>query len=438
MKKENWAAIALMMATVLAVGCSSSSDEDDPQPVIDPVDLPTTLELTRAEQEMVNSSNDFAFNLFRMAQDEKESQILSPISITYALGMLNNGAAGETQQQINKVLGFGETGARGINDFCYKMLNWASTSDPQTKVMIANNIYFNTDWKTKYGHPNMELFPSFVSTAKAFYDAEPESRSFSDGKTRDVINQWASDHTEGMIEEVLKEDELKPHFISYLLNAIYFKGTWRYPFDKNMTINEEFIHAGSTKELMIKPMMHQQAWLEYAETETFQVLRLPYGEILDCGLYPQSSFRMTILLPKAKTNALPEVPTAEIWQQLKQMTCVNVDVKLPRFESDTNIDLKPIMKKLGMIKAFDEDFAEFPYFCIDPPEHIWIALMKQVAKIKLDEEGTEAAAVTVIGVDGKDGCTPDIVRFHANHPFLYVISEQQTGAIFFIGQYTGY
>ena len=430
MKKMNWTAIALMMATAVTIGCTSSSDEDVPQPVIDPVEPPTTLELTRAEQEMVNSSNDFAFNLFRMAQDEKVSQILSPLSITYALGMLNNGAAGETQEQINKVLGFGVIGASGINEFCYKMLQRASTLDEKTKVMIANNIYFNTDWNTKYNHPNMELIPSFVLTAKAFYDAEPESRGFSDGKTRDVINQWASDHTEGMIKEVLKEEEFVPHYISYLLNAIYFKGTWQHQFDKNMTIDEEFNHAGSTKELMMKPMMHQLTYFDYTETETLQALRLPYGN---------GSFQMTVLLPKANTNAVPQVPTAELWQKVQQqMRPVEVDVKLPRFESDTDIDLIPIMEKLGMIKAFDEHLAEFPYLCIDPPEHIWIAMMKQVAKIKLDEEGTEAAAVTVVGVDGKDGYNPDIVTFHSNHPFLYVISETTTGAIFFIGQYTGY
>ena len=128
MKRKNvWAAIALtMMATVVA-GCSkddsnadNSSIEPQPEPVVTPVELPTSMELTRAELEMVNSSNEFAFNLFRTAQDEKESQILSPISITYALGMLNNGAAGETQAQINKVLGFGDTGADGINAFCLR------------------------------------------------------------------------------------------------------------------------------------------------------------------------------------------------------------------------------------------------------------------------------------------------------------------------------
>lgn len=420
MKKMNWTAIALMMATTVTIGCTSSSDEDVPQPVICPVEPPTTLELTRAEQKMVTSSNDFAFNLFRMAQDEKASQILSPLSITYALGMLNNGAAGETQEQINKVLGFGETGASGINEFCYKMLKRASTLDDKTKVIISNNIYVNTDW-------GCDLFPAFVSTAKAFYDAEPESRSFTDGKTLDVINQWASDHTEGMIKKVLSEDEFNPSSISYLLNAIYFKGMWAEKFDKNNTKDEEFIHAGTTKELTIKPMMWQMSTFDYAENDTYQALSLPYGN---------GSFQMTVLLPKANMNSVPQVPTAEAWRQIQQqMRPATVNVKLPRFESNTDINLVPIMKKLGMIRAFDSDLAEFPHFC---PVTSYIGLMKQVAKIKLDEEGTEASAVTVIGVDNAAGPLSSVMTFHANHPFLYVISETTTGAIFFIGQYTGY
>jgi serpin B len=146
---------------------------------------------------------------------------------------------------------------------------------------------------------------------------------------------------------------------------------------------------------------------------------------------------MTVLLPKKKTNALPKVPTAEVWQQLnEQMDSTLVDVSLPRFETDTDIDLKPIMTKLGMPDAFNPFKADFRNFC---NTEVYIELMKQVAKIKVDEEGTEAAAVTVIGfVDTSIGPEPQYVTFHANHPFLYVISEQQTGAVLFIGQYTGY
>lgn len=431
MKKKNWAAIALMMVTSMTVGCSSSSDEDNPKPVICPVEPPTTLELTRTEQEMVSSSNDFTFDLFRKARDEVKSQILSPISITYALGMLNNGAAGETQQQINKVLGFSETGADGINEFCYKMLQKASTLDDQTKVLIGNTIYLNKD-------KGYDLLPAFVAKANAFYDAEPESRSFSDGKTRDVINKWGSDHTMGMIKETLREDEFDEEAVSYLLNAIYFKGAWAQNFDKNVTTDEAFEHAGTTKELILRPMMRQTAEFDYTETEAFQALRLPYGN---------GAYQMTVLLPRNikdidikkgdDINKVLQSLTAESWQQIQQqMSPAIVDLKLPRFESETDINLIPIMQKLGMTKAFDPD-AEFQYFCTFP--QIYIELMKQVAKIKLDEEGTEAAVVTVIGMkDGVAGpCDPKYVTFHANHPFLYVISEKETGTIFFIGQYTG-
>ena len=422
MKKSMKGAIAFaMMAMTVVTGCSSDSDSQEPTVNIDPVEPPSSFELTRAEQEMVNESNDFAFNLFREVQDGVKSQIVSPISITYALGMLNNGAAGETQAQINKVLGFGDTGADGINAFCYKMLNMASTLDPLTKVMIANTIYMNKGY---------ELQTEFVKKANTFYNAEPETRDFYDGKTMGVINQWGSDHTEGRIKEVLKMDEFDPDAVSYLLNAIYFKGSWKKKFDKALTMKEAFIHAGETEEMTytLADMMHQMTNFEYAETDDCQALRLPYGN---------GSFQMTVLLPKGKTNALPKVPTAEEWQQLnEQMDSTLVDVWLPRFETSTDIDLKPIMQKLGMPDAFDRVKANFSRFC---NVEVYISLMKQVAKVKLDEEGTEAAAVTVIGVNEKAaGPGPEYVTFRANHPFLYVISEKQTGAVLFIGQYTGY
>ena len=419
MKANSWAAIALTLMVTTTVGCSSDSESPKPEPVICPVVTPTELELTSAEQQMVGSSNDFAFNLFREVQDEVKSQIVSPVSITYALGMLNNGAAGETQKQINSVLGFADTGSDGINAFCYKMLQRAATLDPLTKVLIANIIYMNKPY---------ELQTEFVQRAKTFYDAEPETRDFHDGKTRDVINKWGSDHTEGMIEEVLKEGEFDYDAVSYLLNAIYFKGSWKKKFDKAQTMKEPFDHAGITKEMTYADMMHQTTNFEYAETDDCQALRLPYGN---------GSFQMTVLLPKAKTNALPKVPTAEVWQQLnEQMDSTLVNVSLPRFETDTDIDLKPIMTKLGMPDAFNPFKADFRNFC---NTEVYIELMKQVAKIKVDEEGTEAAAVTVIGVVMTSiEPEPQYVTFHANHPFLYVISEQQTGAVLFIGKYTGY
>ena len=371
-------------------------------------EAPKEIELAEGEQELINNNNDFAFNLFRKARGEK-SKILSPLSITFALGMLNNGADGQTLKEINQTLGFGEAGADAINAFCQKMLKESNTLDEKTKALIANTIFVNEGC-------GYRLQEGFIDKANTFYDAQPQNRDFADGETMDVINQWASDHTMGMIPEVLKEDSFNPDAVSYLLNALYFKGIWSSPFKKDETQDEPF---GGGDEV---PMMHQfKEELLYTENDLYQAVRLPYGN---------GAYRMDIFLPREDKTVgeVLETLSGSNWQPEYENT--DVDLKLPRFETDTNQDLVGVMASLGMPKAFSID-AEFPYFCNGDP---YISQMFQVAKIKLDEEGTEAAAVTVIEMTES---VPQRADFHANRPFLYIISEQSTGAIFFIGQYTG-
>ena len=369
---------------------------------------PKEIELAEGEQELINSNNDFAFNLFRKARGDK-SKILSPLSITFALGMLNNGADGETLKQINQTLGFGDAGADAINVFCQKMLKESNTLDEKTKALIANTIFVNEGC-------GYHLQEGFVDKVNTYYDAQPQNRDFYDGETMDVINQWASDHTMGMIPEVLKEDSFNPDAVSYLLNALYFKGIWSSPFKKEETQDESF---GGGDEV---PMMHQfKEGLLYTENDLYQAVRLPYGN---------GAYRMDVFLPREDKTVgeVLETLSGSNWQPEYENT--DVDLKLPRFETDTNQDLVGVMAGLGMPKAFSID-AEFPYFCNGDP---YISQMFQVAKIKLDEEGTEAAAVTVIEMTES---IPQRADFHANRPFLYIISEQSTGVIFFIGQYTG-
>lgn len=404
-----WRVLPMVGVACMMAGCDDSENNVSPEE-----NERKSVSLTRSEQELVTANNDFAFNLFRVA-DAQNSTILSPISITYALGMLNNGAAGETQAQINKVLGFGETGAEGINAFCKKMLTEAPNLDKSTKVLISNTIYMNKGY---------ELKPLFVSKANDCYHAEPETRNFADGKTLDVINQWASDHTEKMIEKVLDKDSFDPSAISYLLNAIYFKGAWTEKFDKENTRDEAFkMETGEEKQL---PIMHQEQEFYYAEDDDCQVLRLPYGN---------KAYSMTILLPKEGKTVRDLVKTLnkDTWERYQRIGSAIVDVKLPRFESNTDLTLDKIMATLGMPNAFNPNLAEFPEFCNVPT---YIDMMKQVARIKVNEEGTEAAAVTVIFVKLANAA-PRRASFHATRPFLYIISEQSTGAIFFIGQFMG-
>ncbi len=373
-------------------------------------DAPKEIELAEGERKLIESNNDFAFNLFRKARIDT-SCVLSPLSITYALGMLNNGADGQTLKEINQTLGFGEAGADAINAFCQKMLKEANTLDPGTKALIANTIFVNEGL-------GYRLQEGFIDKANTYYSAEPQNRDFNDGETMDVINQWANDHTEGMIPEVLNEDSFHPDVVSYLLNALYFKGMWSNPFRKDMTRNESF---GGGEEV---PMMHKMGEeFQYTENDLYQAIRLPYGN---------GAYQMTVFLPREDKTVgeVLETLNGSNWQFDSLPT--EVDLKLPRFETDTYQPLVKEMSELGMPTAFTL-LADFPWFCNTP---VYISNMFQVAKIKLDEEGTEAAAVTVIEIDSY--AEPDEPkRFHANRPFLYIISEQSTGAIFFIGQYTG-
>ena len=375
---------------------------------------PKYIELTQDEKQLVEQNNDFAFDLFRKARGEA-NLILSPLSITYALGMLNNGAAGQTQQEIGQVLGFNDVSAQ--NEFCQKMkLELAGTGwyDPTTKLNLSNTMFVNNGM-------GWQLKPDFAQTCSQYYMANPQARDFADGQTRNVINQWASDHTAGMIKEVLSEREFNPQAVSYLLNAIYFKGIWSDPFKVEDTRDEPFNGGASV------PMMHKYELMTYAENELCQSVWLPYGN---------GSYQMQILLPlEGKTLAeLVESLDGKNWRMYSR-SC-DVDLKLPRFDTSSNIDLNTIMSDLGMPTAFSPYEADFSDLVVDMQgENLFIELMKQVAKIEVNEQGTEAAAVTVIG-EAATGI-PERVSFHADRPFLYIISEQSTGIILFMGQYTG-
>ena len=410
--------------TLLFAGCDSDNSQyptgsDGPINSDIVLELPSSMELTPAELKLVNCSNGFTFDLFSKLCETKgnSSVVSSPLSVTYALGMLNNGAKGNTQKQINDALGFGDSGADSINAFCYKLINTAPVLDSLTKILLANTIFVNK---------NETLKELFVRKANLYYKADAKSRDFSDANTLNEINQWASDNTEQLIQKVLKEDEYSPLAVSYLLNAIYFKGTWAYKFDKNKTVDESFFLAGGQGSVKSIPMMQMTSIFDYAQNDEYEALCLPYGN---------GSFRMTILLPVISQGQngydVPTVPSLETWNQLNQsMRKTDYTVKLPRFETDSEANLIPIMESLGMTDAFESGTADFSDFC-ETADGVYINLLKQVAKIKVDEEGSEAAAVTVIGI------WKSYTTFNANRPFIYVISDTVTGSIFFIGRYTG-
>ena len=375
---------------------------------------PNYIELTEDEQQFLARNNDFAFRLFRKVRAEG-STVLSPLSVTYALGMLNNGAAGQTQQEIYSVLGFDDVDAQ--NAFCLKMINELRKTqyvDPTTQSTIANTIFVNQG-------KGWQLQNDFSHTVNIYYYAYPSARDFYDGETLGAINDWAKSRTNGMIDEVLKEEEFNPDAVSYLLNAIYFKGLWKKSFDVEETREEVFDGKGHV------PMMHKGEEIDYAENDLYQTVSLPFGN---------GTYQLHLFLPReGKTlDEMMEHLNGQNWQ-IKENRDYLVDLKMPRFEAATSQDLIEVMKDFGMTSAFSPTEADFTKMCVDNhDQNIYIEILKQVAKIKVNEQGTEAAAVTI---EGNGGAMLPTANFHANRPFFYLINEQSTGIILFMGQYMG-
>lgn len=385
---------------------------------------PADVELTADERQLVKQNNAFAFDLFRVARSDGD-RIISPLSITMALALLNNAADGLTRDEITGVLGATQpssvdgdfespTPTALLNSFCRKLLTACGELDPSTKVTLANTIFASDRYR---------LCAPFVQAAKEWYDADVQTRDFTDveGTVAD-INQWADDHTQGMIPQVISAREFDTLAISYLLNAIYFKGAWTHKFNPEYTRDEVFQGAG------IVPMMQMDyyngAEFTYDENDLYQSVVLPYGN---------GAYLMTVYLPREGKTIDDVLSQMDGSQWRIQGQEYKVDLKMPRFETDTDLKLNDIMAYLGMPSAFDPYASVIPWLCED--YNAYIEMMKQVARIKVSEEGTEAAAVTIIG-EATSGI-PSMATFHANRPFFYIISERSTGAILFMGQFVG-
>lgn len=418
-----------MMAMAMT-GCSNSNEPGEGEMVIDMLPKTRAIELTQEQREFVNMNTDFSFNLFRTVSQMPEGQkssILSPICVTYVLGMLNDGAAGNTAKEITTVLGFGEGDALAVNEFCQKLINEAPDTDPSVTLEIANTVISNK-------HRNVTLESQYQKDMKNYYSAEVSSLDFS--KKTDAlkqINGWCNKKTHGMIPGILTESELNANALFLLMNAIYFKATWTDKFDSKDTQNKTFTtESGQQKSL---PMMHRKAAAQYSENEVCQMLNLPYGS--------GDKWSMKVLLPKdGKTvddviNSL----NAESWQALRyDGWSPVVDIDIPRFTTSFETDLIKPLSAMGAPSMFKPYVAEFPNISSNFKEELYVGLMKQKAAIEVNEEGTKASAVTIVEMmDGAAGPVdqPMNVDFHANRPFVYVIQEASSGVIFFLGTYRG-
>jgi len=383
------------------------------------------IALTRSQTQLVSSGNTLACNMLKIiASQHSESFIFSPISLEYALAMVNNGAAGETENQIRDVIGFGDRSVKEVNEF-YKYLTENLLNVDNTVAMnIANAQVFNTAIgdESKYNKDYKNALTGYYNALFEGYDFAKDNK-----KALSAINSWASKQTEGMINPLL--DELDPYSATLLMNAIYFKGSWADKFDSSFTRKEDFTKGDGAKTKV--DMMNQTSNVSYYFDKNCSAISKTYGN---------GAFKMTFILPDEG------ITTAELAKGLdrtaleriiKRNGSEEIIIKIPKFETSFTIELNDMLKSLGMVDAFNPTKADFS--SMSSHLSLYISRVLQKARIKVEEKGTEAAAVTVIDMKLTSAIPSpgEPLTFYATRPFLYTISEVSTGAILFMGQYNG-
>ena len=378
------------------------------------------LILSDAQHEMVNNNNSFAFSLYNKTMG-MNSRVVSPLSVTYLMSMLANGADGETQQQILATLGWAGEGIQqpslqDINDYSRMLIEKTARLDKAVTVEIANYVAVNKEFK---------LNSKFQKSVERDYKAGVESLNFTSPSTLKRINDWCNDRTHGMIPSII--NELDPDAVSYLMNAIYFNGTWKDKFSKEETKQEMF--RGYTRDIQYVDMMHRHGEYFYADGDGYSAVSIPYGN---------GAFRMTVILPSEGSflrDVMASMDGGKFQELQRSMEKCNVDLKIPRFTTEVDLPLNDIISALGapLIFSSQADFSQFAR------GNFYVSKMFQKAKIEVSEEGTKAAAVTA-AIMMMSAMRPEKKRnvvFHADSPFAYIISENSTGSIYFMGQYTG-
>ncbi len=416
---------------LFATGCGGKDDDleidnNDTAETIseanEKIDVTRGINLTDEQKVMVSMNNDFSFKLYRfLSQSDAfrgKSLFVSPISCTYVLGMLNDGAKGQTCNEIEKLLGFSNSSAKDVNELCQTLILEAPLVDDRVTLKLANTVIANQQ---------IDLLDTYMKDMKNYYSAEIFSKDFSQASTLNFINNWCNEHTEGLIPRIL--DFIDSNMCAVLMNAIYFKAEWSGKFKKEETAEDTFTKEDGNKAVL--PIMHRLDAASYTRNELYSTIGLPYGK--------GNRWNMYVLLPgvgKTVADILNSL-TQESWSEnKKRMIGTQVDVRLPRFRAEFEVNLTDGLQRLGGITMFSPSA---DYSAITTSQNFSVSMVKQKAIADITEEGTETSAVTVVGIESDNGenDVSSIIQFHAIRPFVYLIQEETSGVIFFIGTYAG-
>jgi len=361
---------------------------------------------------LVDSNTEFSFKIFKelTLEDKDKNVFISPLSISTALAMTYNGAEGETKKAMAEALEFNGISLEGLNQSFKDLMIGIQNADSEIELNIANSIWLREGFDCR---------EDFIDRNRRYFDSEVEEIDFSSPDAPNIINGWIKDATEGKIEKMI--DKICDDVVMYLINAIYFKGNWTYEFDEDVTKKGDFyLLDGSIKKV---PMMSQKQDFMYFEGNNFSSIRLPYGE---------EKIAMYIVLPDEGINldSVVESLDVERWNQIVKSLCKReVSIVMPKFKMEYGIKLlNDALTNLGMGIAFSGS-ADFSGISPD----IFISRVLHKAVIEVNEKGSEAAAVTVVEM-AETAMQIDIVEFIVNRPFIFVIADDRTDSILFMGK----
>ncbi|HEY9167638.1 MAG TPA: serpin family protein [Candidatus Kryptonia bacterium] len=406
MRKPTFALLSVALFGLCAlVGCSNSPTGSGKINV---------RELTPLEKQNVNQSNHFSFSLFNTVNKAETGNnvFISPLSVSYALGMVLNGADRTTKSQIDSMLGWNGVSDDDINSSYETLSDYLINLDPKVTMNIANSIWY------KKGVP---VEANFLNVNNKYFSAEVSALDFASPDAVTTINSWVDAKTNHKISKVL--DTIPRDEVMYLINAIYFNGSWKYKFDEANTTNSPFYSDdGNTNTI---ELMHTQTDFPYCENEEYQAVELPYGDSL---------YSMVVILPKAGIS-IEQLSTAFNQSDFEnigsRLSVYPVEISLPRFELNYNRLLNADLKSMGMIDAFDPSKADLSRIC--KALSLYVTDVDHITYVKVNEAGTEAAAVTVVGI-GATIAEPSSVTMNVDRPFLFLIHERNSGAILFMGK----
>jgi serpin B len=401
----------LTILILLVTGSLFSCQQDDLQ-----IEENKPIVLDEKSAQLIEADNAFGLEIFgkiRKSSDE-ENIMISPLSISLAFAMAYNGADADTKAEMEEALKINGLTTAEINE-AYKMLiKGLQSLDKDVVFEIANAIFYANGFSVK---------PGFLETNKNIYDAKVEKLDFMSPSAVNRINEWVAQNTNNKITEIIRQ--LNPLDRLVLLNAIYFNGIWTNKFDENGTKMSAFSKEdGSVNEI---PMMSKEEKLEYTSNDLFSAVKIPYGN---------GQYNMVVLLPEdGKTSGeLIGQLSADNWKNWMNTfeTRDPVVVKMPRFKFEFETKLKDVLVEMGMEKAFQPEFADFSKMS---DEDLYISSAVHKSFIDVNENGTEAAAVTAITFSTTSiGVEPPKTYFIVNKPFVFAITEKDTGAILFLGE----